>query len=240
MAIMGSSKRPVFKPSVYETSRRRRRMPSWLVLLLVGIALGAGGLLFLQASYGPKRLTIQESQKLTDDLASQTMENQRLQTKLEEVTRSRDSQQQQSGQTIQQLNSQVVSLEKQLSPLKEQINLFARTIPFDGRFGPVNINNANFSQEATGGDVAYNALLMQESASRPTFKGFVEFAFEGRHASGRFETITTPPIPVEFGHYDLIHGKADLPDGFVTRRVNAKLLAADGKRQVTLRIFTFK
>ena len=133
MAIMGSSKRPVFKPSVYETSRRRRRMPSWLVLLLVGIALGAGGLLFLQASYGPKRLTIQESQKLTDDLASQTMENQRLQTKLEEVTRSRDSQQQQSSQTIQQLNSQVASLEKQLSPLKEQIKLFARTIPFDGR-----------------------------------------------------------------------------------------------------------
>lgn len=240
MAIMGSSKRPVFKPSVYETTRRRRRLPGWLVLLLVGIALGAGGVLFLQASYGPKRLTVAESQKLANDLSSQALENQRLQTKLDEVTRSRDTIQQQSEQTVNQLNAQVSKLEQQLAPLKEQISLFARTIPFDGRFGPININNANFFQENTGGDVTYNALLMQENATRPTFKGFVEFAFEGRHASGRYETITTPPIPVEFGHYDLIQGKAALPEGFVTRRVNAKLLAADGKRQVTLRIFTFK
>lgn len=240
MAIMGSSKRPVFKPSVYETTRRRRRLPGWLVLLLVGIALGAGGVLFLQASYGPKRLTVAESQKLANDLSSQALENQRLQTKLDEVTRSRDTIQQQSEQTVNQLNAQVSKLEQQLAPLREQISLFARTIPFDGRFGPININNANFFQENTGGDVTYNALLMQENATRPTFKGFIEFAFEGRHASGRFETIITPPIPVEFGHYDLIQGKAALPEGFVTRRVNAKLLAADGKRQITLRIFTFK
>ena len=44
--MLGSSKRTVFKPTAYGSSRRKRRIPRWFVLLLTGIALGAGGLLF--------------------------------------------------------------------------------------------------------------------------------------------------------------------------------------------------
>ena len=44
--MFGRSQRAVFKPSVYQPGQRTRRMPRWLVLLLVGIALGAGGVLF--------------------------------------------------------------------------------------------------------------------------------------------------------------------------------------------------
>ena len=43
--MFGKSQRAVFKPSVYQPGQRTRRMPRWLVLLLVGIGLGAGGVL---------------------------------------------------------------------------------------------------------------------------------------------------------------------------------------------------
>ena len=38
MGMFGRSQRAVFKPSVYQPGQRTRRMPRWLVLLLVGIA----------------------------------------------------------------------------------------------------------------------------------------------------------------------------------------------------------
>jgi len=60
-------KRPILKPSVYETcSRRARRAPRWLVLLLFGVVVGAGDLLLLQSSYGPQRLTVMASQRVLD------------------------------------------------------------------------------------------------------------------------------------------------------------------------------
>ena len=37
--MFGKSQRAVFKPSVYQPGQRTRRMPRWLVLLLVGIGL---------------------------------------------------------------------------------------------------------------------------------------------------------------------------------------------------------
>lgn len=43
-------------------------MPRGLVLLLMGIALGAGGLLFLQTNYGQQRLTVQQSEQLYSEL----------------------------------------------------------------------------------------------------------------------------------------------------------------------------
>lgn len=61
MGILGGSRRQVFKPSPYDTRRRSRRLPRWFILLVLGIILGAGGVLILQASYGPKRLTVLES-----------------------------------------------------------------------------------------------------------------------------------------------------------------------------------
>ncbi len=75
--MSGSYKRHAFKPTAYGNTRRSRRIPRWLVLMLTGIVLGAGGLLFLQKSYGPPRLTAEQSQQLQIDLNSPNMESQR-------------------------------------------------------------------------------------------------------------------------------------------------------------------
>ena len=44
--MLGSSKPVVFDP--YGGRRKRRGVPRWLVLLLLGIAAGAGGVIYVQ------------------------------------------------------------------------------------------------------------------------------------------------------------------------------------------------
>ena len=83
MVIRMQPKRAIFKPAPYDTRRRARRLPSWLILLLLGVLTGGSGMLVLQTSYGPKHLTNADAQKLTEELNSVTLERQRLQTKLD-------------------------------------------------------------------------------------------------------------------------------------------------------------
>lgn len=87
MGMFGQSGRPVFKPSVYQPGRHNRRLPRGLGLLLIGIALGAGGVLFLQTNYGPPRLSTEQSEQVRSELNAATLERQRLQTQIDDLQR---------------------------------------------------------------------------------------------------------------------------------------------------------
>ena len=124
-----------------------------------------------------------------------------------------------------------------VTPLKEQLNLFVQTLPFDARFGPVGVSTATFNQDKTGPKLTYLLWLLQDKPDRPEFKGLLELSFEGTHKDGRAETVTLARTQVAFGHYLSITGQTDLPAGFVARRANARLFDLDGKRQITWRVF---
>jgi len=237
MVIRVQPKRAIFKPAPYDTRRRSRRLPSWLILLLLGILTGASGMLVLQTSYGPKHLTSTEAQKLTEELSSATLERQRLQTKLDEQARLLDVAREDSEKLNRALKDELSSTSALVKPLKEQLNLFAQTLPFDPRFGPVGFSTANFIQEKASTKVTYLLWLLQEKPDRPEFKGLLELSFEGVYNDGRVETITLARSQVTFGHYLHVTGQTDLPAGFVARRANARLFDLDGKRQITWRVF---
>lgn len=236
MVIRVQAKRAVFKPSPYETSRRSRGLPRWLVLLLIGVLLGVGGVLFIQTSYGPKQLSILESQKLISDMNSVTLERQRLQSQVDELTQKLESERNESTQIRKTLEEELSKLQAVLTPLKDQLNLFAQTLPFDPKYGTVGISTAQFIQGKNGGKLSYLVWVMQEKADRPVFTGKLVLAFEGRHADGRNETITINPIPLSIGHYQHVTGQADLPEGFIARRVSVKVMDAEGKKQMTWRV----
>jgi hypothetical protein len=237
MVIRVQPKRAIFKPAPYDTRRRSRRLPSWLILLLLGILTGASGMLVLQTSYGPKHLTSTEAQKLTEELSSAVLERQRLQTKLDEQARLLDVAREDSEKLNRALKDELSSTSALVKPLKEQLNLFAQTLPFDPRFGPVGFSTANFIQEKASTKVTYLLWLLQEKPDRPEFKGLLELSFEGVYNDGRAETITLTRSQVTFGHYLHVTGQTDLPAGFVARRANARLFDLDGKRQITWRVF---
>ena len=237
MVIRINSKRAIFKPAPYDTRRRARRLPSWLILLLLGVLAGGSGMLILQTSYGPKHLTSTEAQKLTEELNSATLERQRLQAKLDEQTRLLDSARNDSEKLNRALKDELSTTLALVTPLKEQLNLFVQTLPFDARFGPVGVSTATFNQDKTSPKLTYLLWLLQDKPDRPEFKGLLELSFEGTHKDGRTETVTLARTQVAFGHYLSVSGQTDLPAGFVARRANARLFDLDGKRQITWRVF---
>ena len=236
MVIRVQAERAIFKPAPYDTRRGSRGLPGWLILFLVGILLGGGGVLFLQASYGEKRLSLAETQKLTEELKNLSVEKQSLQTRVDASQKVLDSEVRVRDEQIHQLKSSLAKAESLIGPLREQLNLFAQTLTFDPRYGPIGVSTSSFTQEKNATKLSYLVWLLQENAQKPEFKGWLELSFEGRYANGRVETIVLPRIAIKLNHYLHVTGTTDFPAGFTATRANAKVVTEDGKRQVTWRV----
>jgi len=227
-------KRPIFKPSVYETSSRRtRRAPRWLVLLLFGIVVGAGGLLLLQSSYGPQRLTILESRQLTDEVNRLMQESARMQNELDAL--GRDLAQERNSRMA--LADELAQAQTALEPLQTDIALFAAAMQPDPRGGPVGVHAASFTRRA--GQLAYHVLIMQDEAATQPLVGTLTMAVEGRYANGRTDTITLAALDVSLARYQHFKGTARLPEGFVAARVTVRVLDA-AQRQRAMRILNVR
>jgi hypothetical protein len=225
-----SSKRQAFTPTAYGSSRRKRRIPRWLLLILTGIVLGAGGLLFLQKSYGPQRLTVEQSEQLHYDLNSANMDKQRLQAELTEKTRDLA----QVRADMEGQARQLASAKAELETVKEDIFRFADAMPPDPRGTSPGINAAEFSYDGAAEALSYSVLVMQDKdkAANP-FKGSVEMSVTGRYPNGRTGTIELPSVPVTVGRYVHIDGSAPLPDSLKPRQVTVKVLDNAGKLAAT-------
>jgi len=236
MVIRVQPKRAIFKPAPYDTHRGSRGLPGWLILFIVGLSLGGAAVLFLQASYGEKRLSLAETQRLTEELKNISIEKQTLQTRVDDAQRVLDREVRTREEQIAKLKNSLSTAESLIGPLREQLNLFAKTLPYDPRYGPVGVSTSLFTQEKNSTKLSYLVWLLQENAQNPEFKGWLELSFEGRHTNGRLETITLPRIVIKLNHFLHVTGASDLPAGFTATRANAKVVAEDGKRQVTWRI----
>ena len=72
-------------------SRRRQVVPRWLVLMLVGLLIGAAGVILVQERYLPPRLSAAASTELRDSFERADAERSRLQRELAETTKKLDS-----------------------------------------------------------------------------------------------------------------------------------------------------
>src|SRR5690606_30583856 len=104
-----------------------RRMPPWVGILFTGIIIGAGGYWFLQTNYGPKRLSLDESNKLTTEVTSLSTDRQQLRSQLESVTQQRDSLQKELQTQAETLNK----AQAQVKDLTENLVLIKKVIPAD-------------------------------------------------------------------------------------------------------------
>jgi len=78
------------RPVVFDPHRHRRArwgVPRWLVLLLLGLATGAGGVLYLQQRVLPPRLSIEDSQRLQAAFGAADAERNKLQQELATLKR---------------------------------------------------------------------------------------------------------------------------------------------------------
>lgn len=222
--MFGSSKRNVFTPTPYGNTRRRRGIPRWLVLILTGIVLGSGGLLFLQKSYGPQRLTVEQSEQLQYDLNSANLDKQRLQSELDQKTRGL----QEAQSTTSTQSQELQQAKAEIAKLRDDLQLFAKAMPADPRGTSPGIRAANFSN--ADGQLVYQILLMQDDPQSAEYRGEMELRISGRNAKRRNETITLPPVPVSLNHYGHVDGSAPLPEGFTPRQVTVQITGEASKK----------
>lgn len=222
--MFGSSKRRVFQPTAYGNSRRSRRIPRWLVLMLSGIVLGAGGLLFLQKSYGPTRLTVEQSEQLHYDLNSSTIDKQRLQSQFNQQAHDLK----QSTAKVQEQEVQLKEAQTQVAKLTGEVQLFADAMPADPRGTSPGIRAATFT--SADGQLHYQILVMQDEGKTQTFSGEMELVVAGRYANRKSGSIDLPPFNVELQRYSHVGGSAALPEGFVPRQVTIKITEQGSKK----------
>lgn len=235
MSIFGSSKRQSFKPTAYGSTRRtRRRIPRWLVLMLTGVVLGAGGVLFLQKSYGPARLTVEQSEQLHYDLNSANLDKQRLQSQVNQQAHDLKE----TRSKLEAQSAQLQNADKKLAKLSEDIQLFAEAMPPDPRGTSPGIRAGAFHNR--DGQLSYQMLLMQDEGKTALFEGEMVLVVAGRYPNGKSGHIELDPLDVSLQQYTHVDGVAPLPEGFRPRQVTIKLMRKGSAKVSATRTLTVR
>ncbi|HEX7387414.1 MAG TPA: hypothetical protein VF285_09100 [Castellaniella sp.] len=229
-------KHPTFRPTPYGYSRRTRGIPRWLLLLITGVVLGAGGVLFLQRSYGPQRLTIEQSEQLRTDLNTSTMDNQRLSAeskKLHETLAQAEKDQKDAQQQMEQARKHAADMQAGVASLIE-------AIPNDPRGGTPGIRAGDAILSADG--LQYQILLIQEiptgQTEAPNLQGTIKLIAAGSYPNGNrgYQDVTTQPL--DMGRYTVVKGDwTDIPKGFRPYQITVQVMADGSNKVVSTRTF---
>ncbi|CAM5179718.1 Inner membrane protein OS=Castellaniella defragrans OX=75697 GN=HNR28_001775 PE=4 SV=1 [Castellaniella defragrans] len=229
-------KHPTFRPTPYGYSRRSRGIPRWLLLLITGIVLGAGGVLFLQRSYGPQRLTIEQSEQLRTDLNTSNMENQRLTAeskKLHETLAQAQKDEKSAQQQMEQSRKHAADMQAGVANLIE-------AIPGDPRGGTPGIRAGDVVFNQTG--LHYQFLLIQEipkgQTEAPNLRGTVKLIAAGSYPNGNHGSQEVTTQPLDMGRYTVIKGDwTDAPKSFRPFQVTMQITADGSDKVISTRTF---
>ncbi len=216
-----------FKPVAFEPHGRRRPrsfLPRWLVLLLIGAALGAGGVLLVQERYLPPRLSADASAQLQQSYTQADADRQRLKTELDGTAKRLETALADHKGLADQLAGQRETIER----LRTDNASLVAALPADPRGGPIEVRAARFSLD--GGALAYDVVLSRERGDGKPFVGVMQLTVAGESARGAESTITLKPVAVTIGKYENLRGTQPLPEGFKPRRTTINVLdRVDGK-----------
>jgi len=240
MALFGRDKPVVYDP--YGSSRRSGfPIPRWLIILMLGIVLGAGGLFYAEENYLPPRLTPAESHRIQNHAATLETERKRLQAALDRTSAEAKAAAQAAASQLAQVQAEngklttaLAKARESLAPYERDLALFTAIMPPDPRDSEIAIRAANFANES--GKLGYHVLLTdgRRNSGKP-FTGVLEFAVEGNRG-GRTETVRLDPLPVSVGSYQHLEGQVDLPAGFTARQVTVRVFDRIGGRQFGMRV----
>ena len=229
--MFGRSRSVAFEP--YGRRRARGRPPRWLILLLIGIAAGAGGVVFVQERYLPPRLSPAVSVALRSELAAANtartdlegqlaQTSQRLATTLAERTKLADT---------------VAASRPTLDGLRDDLAAVIDTLPADPRGGTVEIRAGRLA--AKGGTLSYDLVLTHERGAGKPLPASVRFGIAGETGRGAPGNFTAPPISATIGARQVLRGSVALPAGFNARQATVQIVDGGG-RALGMRVLLIK
>ncbi|MDB6002334.1 MAG: putative inner rane protein [Rhizobacter sp.] len=188
------------------------------MLLLVGIAIGVGGVVFVQERYLPPRLSAQESVKLTKAYDQADAERQQLKRSLDDTAQKLAT----AVADHKALTDRTASSTQTTQGLRDDIQSLIGLLPPDPRGGTVNVRAARFS--ASANNLNYEILLTRDRATGAALNGVMQLQVAGTADSGVPRTISAKPTPMSIGGYESLRGSVPLPAGFSAREATVNVL----------------
>jgi hypothetical protein len=230
--MLGSSKPVPFDP--YRRRRSRWRPPRWLVLLLIGTAIGAGGVILVQERYLPPRLSASETVKLRADYEGADAARLRLQGELADTAKQLQAALAEKKKLTEGLATSVAASER----TRQDLAAVVASLPPDPRGGAVEVRAAQFV--AKGAQLAYDVVLTRQRVGAQPTTGVVQFTVVGVSARGVDTTLNPQLVTVSLGAHEVVRGNLALPEGFRPRETTIQVLDRSGGRALGMRVLPVK
>jgi hypothetical protein len=205
--------------------RARRRVPRWLLLLMIGIGLGVAGVFFVQERMLPPRLSADESNKLRASFEKAESERLRLSADLAGTGKRLETALADRKRAVDEAASSKQTNER----LRLDLASLVASLPPDPRGGAIQVRAARFSAE--GGNLVYDIVLSRDRAvpAKP-LSGVMQLVVVGAGARGVETSVKLKPVAITVGSFESLRGSLPLPDGFGARQAAINLLdRPDGK-----------
>lgn len=225
--MFGTAKPIPFNP--YGTRRSRRLMPRWLLLLLIGIAIGVAGVLYVQQRYLPPRLSAAASTQLQASFERAEAERVRLQAELTDTSARLARAQADTAK----LGAEVAARTKAVERLQQDTEALVAALPPDPRNGAAAVRAASFSVE--GDALRYDVVLSRDAGGKP-LAAVLQFTVSGASARSNSDTAKLQPIPISIDRHASVRGKLPLPAGFRPRQTTIQVLDKPGGKLLGMRV----
>ena len=224
------------RPVIFDPYGRRRRAgpPRWLVLLVLGFALGAIAVLVVQERYLPPRLSADASVKLSSSFEQAQAERERLKGELAQTTQRLATALADKKGLVDALAASRASTER----LRDEVSSVVASLPPDPRGGGVEVRAARFT--VTSGQLAYDVVLTRERSAGKPLAGVMQLVVAGTSARGADTAVTLSPVALSLGSQQIVRGSLPLPEGFRPRQTTVQVLDRVGGKSLGLRVMLVK
>jgi hypothetical protein len=218
----------------YGSRRSRWRMPRWLVLLVFGAGIGAGGVVIVQERYLPPRLSADATEKLRSEVENSNAVRLRQATELSETSKRLEGALADKKKLTDDLAANRALVERQ----RDDLNSAIGALPPDPRAGVIEVRAGRFVVK--GGALVYDVVLTRERASGSPLAASIQFVVAGDSARGTPSTFTSQQMPMSIGAQQVVRGSLALPDGMKARQTTIQVLDRSGGKLLGMRVLVVK
>jgi hypothetical protein len=225
------------KPVAFNPYGRRRsalRPPRWLVLLLGGIVIGAGGVVIVQERYLPVRLSADASAKLRTAYEQADADRVRLKRELDVATQRLDA----ALSDKKKLSDEVAANGATQEQLRTDLASVVASLPPDPRGGGVEVRAGRFTVRA--GMLDYDIVLTRERGGGKPLAGVVQLVVVGDSAAGTETSVNLKAVALAIGSHEVVRGSQPLPPGFKPRQTTVQVLDRAANRPLGMRVLLVK
>ena len=228
---MFGKSRPVVIDS-YSSRKAKKRLPRWLLLLLLGLTAGVGGTIYFQEQVMPPRLSAGDSAALREALGAAEADRAGLRTELEATAGKLVAAQAET----QRLGAELAANQQSVARSRDDVDFLVAALPADPRAGAVEIRAARFR---AGRGVLDFEIALAAGRSRSA-AAVVELAVSGDGLRSASNTVTLDPLPLPATANSVMRGRAALPEGFTPQQCMIRVLDRPGGQLLGMRLLSVR